>query len=494
MNNHKFTFYFLIIIAIYSLNPVQAERRLIMMGAGGEPNSTSTIFDKGLTLLGNYLGQNNWGEVSIDYNGGHSVTDDLLLKKFKSTVKKAPLTALSWKKTIETYEEQIKSGELKAGDQLLVMINTHGAEKVNELTHSVAVENADKDMNLSNLQGARLVNLDDLKVLSSLAQEKGIQLGILDFSCHSGNTLALANDKTCVISSSGPNLYGNTNFSEDFIKKMGPGKSLEDIFLETIPYQKNDSSFPMISTPEGMTLNHELYLGLFPYLYSLRPLNNNAISNKLPNSLMQMALSEEAFCNRQNNFVLLQKTLKELEESTDKSLDKIIPHILELKKNINTYKAIQDHYLSLLTSSLPDDFYKQEKFKVITTLHKKKYSLSVEYSVKELIETNFDGVINNIYNAKNSQKGPFSEEELEAKVNLYIKVKTRQQEIFKKNPTFLNYKLRLKKELNEQLKDLKDSIVMASRISNDEYFIYSALYTKLHKENNKNNPCRDFVL
>ncbi len=482
-----------LIILIIS-NPAVAERHIIMMGAGGEPDGPSTIFDKGLRLFSNYLNQNDWDKVSIDFNGGHENTDALLLNKFKSNVNKAPLTAESWKQTIKDYEEQIKSGRLKAGDQLLVMINTHGAEKFNELTHSVALGNPHTDINLNNLKGAELANLDDLKKLTILAHDKGIKLGIVDFSCHSGNTLALANENTCVISSSGPNLYGNTLFSENFIEKMKDGKSLEDVFLETLPDQNNYSSFPMISTPEGMSLNHDLYLGLFPYLYGLFPLNKGVISSKLPDLLMDEALSPLSLCTHQNDYDILQKKLKELEESTDLSLNKIIPNISEIKMNIKTYKEKQDYYVSLLQSYLPAEFFKKETFKGSSSSNKKKYILSVNYTIKELIEADFDGIIQNLYSAQKFKEMALSQGELEATVDLYIKAKTRQREIFIKNPNFLHYKLKLREQLNVQLKTLNDSIILSTKISRDVNIIFSTMYSKLHEENTKNNACRDFIL
>ena len=479
---------------LFIFNPAMAERHLVMMGAGGEPDGATTIFDKSLSLLSNYLNKNTWDKVSINYNGGHSNTDNILSNKFKPTVNKAPLTTQTWKKTITDYEKQIMNGQLKAGDQLLVMVNTHGAENYKEITHSVAIGNPHSDINLSDLKGTTLASLDDLKRLTILARDKGIKLGIVDFSCHSGNTLALANENTCVVSSSGPNLYGNTLFPEDFIEKMKTGKSLEDVFLETVPNQKDYSSFPMISTPEGISLNRDLYSGLFPYLFSLRPLNNGAISNKLPDSLMAVALSQKLFCSRQNDYEILQKKLKELEESTDLSLNQLIPNISDLKKNIKIYKEEQDHYLALLQSYLPDDFFKRETFEGIAILGKKKYTVSANYSGKELVEADFDSIIRNIYEAQRSNKTAVSEGELEATANLYIKAKMRQKIIFDKNPNLYQYKTKLKEQLKEQFKNSEDSNLLATKISQDENIIYTTMYSKLHEENIKKNPCRDFIL
>ena len=105
---------------------------------------------------------------------------------------------------------------------VIIVIDTHGADKEDnqsEISHHVAVNSRD-------LKQTETISLDELKVLTQLAKEKGIKLGIIDFSCHSGHTISLANDNTCIISATGPKHYGFSSFSDNFLSEMKNGGNL----------------------------------------------------------------------------------------------------------------------------------------------------------------------------------------------------------------------------------------------------------------------------
>src|SRR5690606_31490044 len=102
-------------------------------------------------------------------------------------------------------------------------------------THQISA--GGRATNLLSLAGGSRVNLDRLENLARMAQEKNIKLAILDFSCHSGASLSLANSSTCVIAATGPHsfAYGGASsatFSNAFVNRMAPGKNLEEIYLE----------------------------------------------------------------------------------------------------------------------------------------------------------------------------------------------------------------------------------------------------------------------
>src|SRR5690606_13783194 len=167
-------------------------------------------------------------------------------------------------------------GQIKSGDQILLMISSHGSERVgNQKTHYISTTDNHKQgvSNYRTLDGSSTVSLDRLERLTQLAESKGIKLGILDFSCHSGVTQKLANKNTCVISSTGPEHYSwggtNSTFAAKFTESMRSGRSLEDVFLEAVK-NKRDTGYPMISSPIGQEIQETMYPLISPYLHDTR--------------------------------------------------------------------------------------------------------------------------------------------------------------------------------------------------------------------------------
>ena len=205
--------------------------------------------------------------TTVAFDGGHSVTEALIRNNFSGSV--SNFNAQTYENTIASYENQLRNGSIPRGGQLMMVIDSHGAEPTaNSVTHVISASG--RATNLLSLAGSNHVSLDRLQNLSRLAQEKGVKLAILDFSCHSGATLALANSSTCVISASGPRTFAyggssTTAFSNAFINRMGPGKNLEQVYLEA---RKNsdDMAFPMISSPEGNKAQEQMYPILMKYL------------------------------------------------------------------------------------------------------------------------------------------------------------------------------------------------------------------------------------
>ena len=220
---------------------------LAIIGGGGEAKGSSTIFDGDLKHISKFARMNpNWITTS-SFNGGHSETENII--KSNLNITNEPFTKNSCEQLIKT-----TNGELKSGDQLLIHINSHGARRdvSTEKTHKIAT--AESALENYETIGGSTVGLDYLKKLTELANHKGIKLAIIDFSCHSGSTLNIANKNTCVITSTGPNHYGYTGsdqtFTSLFNSKLEKGKSLEEIYLEARE-KYFDKSFPMIFSPQG---------------------------------------------------------------------------------------------------------------------------------------------------------------------------------------------------------------------------------------------------
>ncbi|MGZ3788644.1 MAG: hypothetical protein ACXVLQ_08985 [Bacteriovorax sp.] len=484
------------VLFFMAAGPAFAERKLVVMGGGGEPQGGTTIFDTALSNLSRYVDKSSWGEVTVNFNGGHTTTESILQNQF-NTKNKNSFTEETWKRTIANYEDQIKSGQLKEGDQLLVMIDTHGGmtrDYKKETTHPISAGAASSPLDLTNLSGSTSVSMDDLKNLTALAKEKGIKLGIVDFSCQSGNSLNLANENTCVISASGPKHFAYTDFADDFMANLKDGKSLEDVFLDT---RRNASykAYPMISTPEGKSLNAEMYQGLTPYLYDTYQVSGSP-TTKLSEYLLDA--SEDANgCVRLSEYEKLQKKMNELEKSSDPALTKILPEIGSIREDLQKYKDLQDQQLALLQSLKPKEFANREKFTGKATIGKKTTTSTAEYTWQELIETDFHSLIEDLYSNLNKKTAsdkpkPMSEIEVRSLVDLYIKANTKRSIILKAHPELENSDY--KKKFEEQLKLQGEANIMAGKIGGEEKRIYDVLYRNLKKENNNNNPCREFVL
>ncbi len=261
---------FLIIFALLLPSFVLSQAKyLAVMGAGGEPKNVGTIFDEGLSLVGEFSKKNPDYLVDLHFNGGHLQTESIAREKFKKFDKSNYFTAEAFERSIAFYEDQISSGKIKSNDQILIHINTHGSEKDQE-THKISTL-GEAISNYNTLGSSSSVSLDRLKKLTELAEKKGVKLAIIDLSCHSGNTLSLANSKTCVISGTGLNHFGfggsyEKNFSNRFNRLLNKGKNLEEIFIEARA-NHHDISYPMISSPQGKEIQSKLYEALTPFIY-----------------------------------------------------------------------------------------------------------------------------------------------------------------------------------------------------------------------------------
>ena len=260
-----------LLICFTVMNATYAKEYLLLIGGGGEPNTETTIFDSGLFNFGKNLKKSKWN-YNVSFNGGHPITEKILKNQYST--RKSPVTDFTsdnYTKLLESYKNNILNGTIKSGDQLMIIIYTHGAKGSDgQLTHSIAATGSSL-ADLNTLSGANLVSLDKLEEIVKLTNERGIYLGIADLTCHSGATLALKKNapNTCIITSTSPDHLGYTgpdSFSDIFLKYLSRGQSLESIFLKARATSK-DSSFPMISTDENNTIVSDIYKGISPYLF-----------------------------------------------------------------------------------------------------------------------------------------------------------------------------------------------------------------------------------
>ncbi|MFA6237571.1 MAG: hypothetical protein WC635_09615 [Bacteriovorax sp.] len=467
--------------------PAFAERRMILMGGGGEPRSRSSSgFDDTLTSLDGYLQNNKWNQTVVSFNGGHSQTENIIKTKFPGAASKSSFTPNNYLAIIKNYEKQLKNNELKPGDQLLIMIDSHGAmASGTDATHQIAVGAVNEKGNMTTLRDGTTVSLDILKNISDLAREKGVKLGILDFSCHSGSSLSLANENTCVISSSGPNHFGYTGFSPNFISNMKPGRSLEDVFLESRK-TIHDHSFPMISTPEGESINNDFYPKITPYLYYF---DEKTDEDKMVDYILQSNTSY-GICQRDVHFTDLLRQIDSLKAVSSWNTNQSLPEIVNIKNLLAQYKQKQDNYFKMLRSWGTDKFDRREEFNAIVMSGKYKAEFSGKYSWKELVEGDFDTIIKNVTDARNTADNPRSKADFQASIDMHSKARAKQTEILAQYPNLRDYK----KKLRDQLKISNETYSLARQIAADERKLYDKMYSNLKAQKNQKNACKDFVL
>ncbi len=250
---------------------------MAVLGGSGEPHKAhdgrpieTTIFDAGLERMGQFHRSHPSIRSEVYFNGGHSQTEEVARQGFGGSQQ---FTAEAYFRVIEEYKRKLNRGEIRSGENILINLYSHGATRdAGESTHKIAAGSGPVT-NFDDMAGTTTVSVDALKSLRDLARSKGVKLGIVDLSCHSGNSLALADDNTCVVSATGPNHYsgaGTMSFGALFSGALRPGQSLEDAYLSARS-QFNDTSFPMISSPMGKEIQDRLYNNETPFLYYYNP-------------------------------------------------------------------------------------------------------------------------------------------------------------------------------------------------------------------------------
>lgn len=468
---------------------------MLVMGAGGEPAKPDTIFDTSIQNLATYVKTKPELTVDVALDGGHPVTESIVEKEFPSNATKSKFHEQDYNRLIDKYLRMLASNEIKPGDQLLIYIDSHGAEKDGESsTHKISTADSAAE-NLNNLQGATLVDLDKLKAIRDLAKIRKVKLAIIDGSCHSGNTLALADSNTCVISSSGPNHYGYTSFTNNLTSSLSKGKNLEDIFLEIRP-KETTLSFPMISTAEGEFVNNRLYEKLTPFLYGYDEKNEKLTNYLLTNN------SEAQMCLSNQNYKALISMIDKIEDMNTvttnllwwsfktKELD-----LSELKRLLAQYKSNLDEAAIKFRQLGTDRLKKMETIQVRAETPGFITEYSTNYSWNDLLTTDFDKMINETRDRISSTSDEMKKNEFAGMLDLYQKAKSKREEILRSNPDLESIKTRQA----ELVKTLKSSTEIASSIAKEERQLYQAMYKQAQKEGKKSkdisqNPCHNFTL
>lgn len=271
---------------------------ILLFGGGGDPIGESTIFDQSLIYLNEKLLKEDFKLFGSAFDGGHEATEKLLSEKnLTFTLDNMNLLI-----------DNVLKTKFDIDHNLLIIINTHGGTWDSTLlTHTIAMNNTRLNHN-SDIKGPRAGNLDRLKeIVDYFSTQKG-KLGILDFSCHSGNSLNIASKSTCIISSAGPHLFSYTDFSELFIQNLKSGASLFNIFLNTNK-SLTSPAFPMMSGEYNNKFFNEYYPLISPYLYMR---NGNAKDKLFP--YLKKTILDNNLIKREEDFHLLLEKLNHFKD------------------------------------------------------------------------------------------------------------------------------------------------------------------------------------
>jgi hypothetical protein len=471
-----------LLLAFFSSAEVFAQKNYFaFMGGGGDPAGDTTIFDSEISRVGRFAQSSHWNS-QVSFNGGHRTTENILHNSFSQNgSRNTPFTQESFERIIANYERKINSGDIKAGDQLLLYISTHGAiNNSKEKTHSISTTGA-AARDLNTLEGSKQVSLDRLGRLINLANTKGVKLAILDFSCHSGNTLALKNPNTCIISGSGSNHFSYNIWGEQFSTAMAPGKNLEQVFLQTLYLQTTTPAFPMISTPVGNDFSASFYRLITPYLYQENAdegkgklenfLNNNVREN-------QCSLLDKNFSDLMNLSDNLQRTIGTLNRG-DSLFD-------PFKKAVRAYYEV----LSSLQKNLQFEhrqselLEKSEKFCVDN--HRQKRCRIIKH--RSMLAINYDQELSRVQNRKLVQG--YDENQIRLELDFLNQQKMKKQELLSSNPDYQEYV-----RLIQSYSSLMQTTSAKAREVNAAFIrIYDRYYRELSQKDQRPNPCKDFVL
>lgn len=464
------------------INKARAERTFLFLGGGGEPERKSdTLFDPSMRLLDNYLKTNKW-KNDISFNGGHKNSEEILKNNFQSASSKTSFNIKNYNALLDNYIKDMKSGKLKSGEKLLVYIDTHGAAKTSkEETHQIAIGNGNAGSDLNHLSNSDIISLDTMKNLVQVAKEKGIKLAIVDMSCHSGSTLALANDSNCIISSSGPNQFGYASFSENFLKNMKQGKSLEDVFLETRK-SHNIPAYPMISTPAGQTINKNIYPNISPYLYYGKIDSNGKLYDYIVDES-----TKNSRCIREYQFKKLEAVIEQYNQIGAFGFSIKNPFPIKIQLLLKEYKEIQDKLISSTKKYPLKELDNIIKFSDTVKIGNSELRTNMQYSWKNLLAIDCNKIIQSVEAELAKTSNPDKRLELTSEISLHKKIKIKQEEFYSKNPTLRNYQ----NKLESDLKDMNKSLSLADDIAKEERKLYDEMYKNL---NNSKNTCKDFVL
>ena len=463
------------------------EKQLYLFGGGGEPEGEGTIFDDDLDALSRFANEKNtpW-KSHYTFNGGHSKTESKLRKKFKKENSLGDFTEKNFHNTLITIEKKMEANQLKSGDQLLLIMDSHGDRKSpQDKTHMVLATSAYDEK-------AKKVSMDEFEKIANLAKEKGVKLALLDLSCYSGNTLKIKNKDICIISGTGENEYGYsepddsprnalTTFEGRFLNGMKKGENLENLFLKS-RIGSRLADFPMISTDSGISVNELIYKMLSPYLVY----NDDKILD-FSDSYNSKNING-AICKTQNEFSEIKKRINELSNLT--SISKNILNTTKLGKSLDAYRAYQVEFEKAYNESLMAG---DEVKKMILR----------DYPSEADLFNNEEGMSILSLTAEREKSMASFKEEMAIEKNSFFKLTYQKtyDALARKNEISYAISAKISTDSKAKIEKFKNVYLksdktdkLAENVASEAKTLYDSLYRADSINRPKNNPCKDFVL
>ena len=467
------------------------EKELYFFGGGGGPDDDSTIFDDELKFISQLTNSpNSLWKTSYSFNGGHRETEKILRKKFKNATSFGQFNKKNFLNAVQNIEDKLK--KLKKGDQLLLIMNSHGLKKyLNEKSHSI-ITSPVTGANYNSIDGSRFSSMDEFEKITLMAEEKGVKLALIDLSCYSGNTLKLRKKNICIITTTGENQLGYADilgtpsnklvsFEGRFLNGMKKGENLENLFLKS----RRDSQFqdfPMISTDSGLLMNDLIEKMLVPYLVfnyqNKYDFSTSYDSKNIP----------EALCKTQNEFSEIKKMLKKIKElyfipanlidnsNLEKALDNYRAYQLEFEKVYKESQIASNEVKEIIRRDYPDKislFDDEDGNAILTLTENREKSMEI---LKKAISDDKDGLFASAYKQSYDKLGKKNKicKEILAKISIASK------EILDKfAKSYLH---------SNATETLANDVASAAKL------FYDKIYRAQELDSSKRNPCKDFIL
>lgn len=225
---------------VFASSAFGGEKIALLFGGGTKPMEREFnlfAFTEEAIKFVKFAQERNYNIVGAYGDGRTNIKVNALLK--------SPLPLFSneaFINQIDSVIQKINDGKV---ERIIVEVSSHGyLRSAGELTHSVR----------AGMPRDTTISLDHLGLLKEAALSKGVKVFIFDTSCYSGESIVLANQNTCVVTSSNSfteSLIGKSkyfsSFTLSFWDELEKNPSIEETWLKARK-ENLETQLPRIST------------------------------------------------------------------------------------------------------------------------------------------------------------------------------------------------------------------------------------------------------
>lgn len=226
---------FILFLSAAAAPAAARQKFLYSLGGAGDAPNQKNIFVENFIQLDTFGKESGWQRDTVF--DGEQIADKIAVSSFLGKKNIPDFTQKNFKNKLNQIISDLHQGKIRAGDQVLITMTTHGAPPDGTDSHKVVCIDGDCDMQAI------------APVLREL-EKAGVKTAVMDLSCYSGQSLKLASDKTCVITGANDDVsFGFANGA--LISHMKSGISLEQAFMEA---RRDPFAFSnlQISSPAGI--------------------------------------------------------------------------------------------------------------------------------------------------------------------------------------------------------------------------------------------------